>query len=329
MDAPEVESQNEPDKIGPTAIKSDMSADVGDTVSLSKRRRYISGSSSGVSDEAWRSLENERPVDECGLDLRCHRRSYTEIVNSSIRMVVDNFQPNGIPPLEMNATDVKTNLILHSEEIQKQSLFQTKCNEGGQTQKRLTKQELEIADVELDLEGAELEKSKMEDMLLEWVERLEYEKADILCRKQQLEEQLLLQREKNEKDLILRDKVTGVMSVQQGFRVEESFEEIVRLRQLQTEERKKTVTLKRENDRLLHVILRLKKELDRQLETEQKVLTTEKKLQQTSEMLKAERDRRHCLEKIIRDIDRGKSPGSNSKSPSSPSVPRDGKVMYW
>lgn len=297
--------------------------------SLSKRRRYMSRTSSGSSAEEWRDLEAEPKEGGSGRDNLCYRTSFSEIVNCSIQDVVHKFRPNH-PNVQELETSVSVGPEGHLDESDEERLFRKAvCNQGGVTQKRLTDDELKIADLELDLENAERETTRMEDMLIKWVERLEGEKADILFKKQQLEEQLNLQREKDEKDQILRDNFFGGRSLPQSIR-EQNSEEVAQLRQELDAERKRVDVLKRENERLLRVILCLKQELDSQTERQQRALELERMLKQTKEMLQCEQEERHRLEKLIQDIDRGKPLRNNfaSSSSSSPKKNRSGR-LWW
>lgn len=297
--------------------------------SLSKRRRYASRSSSRSSTEEWRNLEEGKEEAKSGRDGLCHRKSFSDIMDRSIRDVVHKFRPNRSAIQVVSAfTEPET----HPDESDEERLFrEAVCNnQGGVTQKRLTENELKIADLELDLENAERETTRMEDMLMRWVERLEGEKADILFKKQQLEEQLILQREKDEKDQLLRESVFGGRGLPQNTKGDQNSEEIVQLRQELTEERKRANMLKRENERLLRVILSLKQELDSQMERQQNVIEMERMLKQTKEMLQCEREERHRLEQLIRDIDRGKQLRDSfaSSSSSSPKKNRSGR-LWW
>lgn len=298
-------------------------------LSLSKRRRYMSRSSSGSSAEEWRGLEADPKERGSGCDSRCHRNSFSEIVNCSIQDVVHKFRPNH-PDVQELETSVSVGLGSHLDESDEERLFrEAVCNQGGVTQKQLTKDELKITDLELDLENAERETTRMEDMLIKWVERLEGEKADILFKKQELEEQLILQREKDEKDQTLRDNFFGGRNLPQSTK-EQNAEEVVQLRQELDAERKRVDVLKRENERLLRVILCLKQELDSQTERQQRAVELERMLKQTKEMLQCEQEERHRLEKLIQDIDRGKPLRNTfaSSSSSSPKKNRSGR-LWW
>lgn len=294
--------------------------------SLSKRRRYVSRSCSGSSVEEWRNTEEGTKIFS-KRDNLCRRTSYSDIVSCSIQDVVHRFRPNHSVLQEttpLKETDA------HDDESDEERLFREAVSkQGGVTQKRLTKDELKIADLELDLENAERETTRMEDMLVRWVERLEGEKADILYKKQQLEEQLILQREKDEKDQMLQDNFFGGRNLPQCTKGEQNSEEVVQLRHELADERNKAEMLKRENERLLRVILCLKQELDSQMERQQRAVELEKTLKQTKDMLDCERQERHRLEKLIQDMDRGKTSRGSSSSPSnSPKKNRSGRP-WW
>lgn len=292
--------------------------------SLLKLRRYDSRSCSGSSDEAWRNLEGDQTVDECGRDLCCRRLSYTDVVNRSIHSVAYMFKNN--VAFGNRATNVRIGSSEADESDDERLFRETVCNTEI-TQKILTEDELALADLELDLENVQLETSKMEAMLLGWVDRLEGEKADILYKERQLEEQLMLQREKDQTDKILRDRVTGGRALQLGPRNEEGLEGIEALRRELDEERKRSDTLKYENERLLLVISRLQQELDGQMDRQQKSIEGEKMLQQTIEMLEMEREERCRLERLVLEMESEKC--SRGSTPSSQKAGKSRRKLLW
>lgn len=281
----------------------------GQESSFAKLRRYDSYSGSASSDEEWRREEVHR---EDGRTMTvCRRASYDTVVNRAISEVVHNFSPNrfvlGVSRTVKGCPDADDR---NSDESEEERLFREAVTvERGVTQKRLNMSDLMMADLDLELENTKHEhvktveymkykNSKTENELVRWIERLEVEKMALLE--------------------MVNDQEAHGASVERNNKANDV---TVELKEQMLNDRKELNVVRRENERLLRVILRLKQELDIQTGNAAGSVEKLREMRELQKMVELERNERHRLEKLVEEIDLrgGLSPSVQSPSVGSPS----------
>lgn len=284
-----------------------------DESSLTKRRRYDSHSTSGSSDEEWRNEEGQKK--DGGPAVVCRRASYDTVVNRAISEIVHNFRPNryvkGVSKAVREWGEDERDR--ESDESEEERLFREAVTaERGVTQKRLSMSEVMMADLALELENVkhehakaieymECRNSKTEDELVRWIERLEEEKTALLEMVNAKEGGNTAMEERASED--------------EGGKIKQEEQEET------AKEQKELRIVKRENERLLRVILRLKQELDMQTGSVSESVENLREITQLNKMVQIERAERHRLEKLIEEMDvRGGMSTGSSPQAESPSI---------